>query len=176
MEHRQGGPAGSGGGTAAQLLSRSIILSMKTIYRRSPVALAILALLYEEPMHPYRMQQLIKERGKDKVINVRQRASLYQTIERLLKAGLIRVQETNRKEKWPERTIYELTEEGRKTALAWMREMLSTPAQEVPQFPGAPSQLAVTAPDDVIPQLEARAAAIEREIAGIEAELQAVRD
>ena len=31
----------------------------------SGIALAILALLYEEPMHPYRMQQLIKERGKD---------------------------------------------------------------------------------------------------------------
>ena len=31
-------------------------------------------------MHPYRMQQLIKERGKDLVINVQRRASLYQTI------------------------------------------------------------------------------------------------
>ena len=37
---------------------------MKTI-KRSPIALAILAMLYEAPMHPYRMQQLIKERGKD---------------------------------------------------------------------------------------------------------------
>ena len=36
--------------------------------RRSPLAFAILALLYEEPMHPYRMQRVIKERGKDQVI------------------------------------------------------------------------------------------------------------
>ncbi|MBN9135172.1 MAG: helix-turn-helix transcriptional regulator, partial [Phyllobacterium sp.] len=61
---------------------------MKTI-KRSPIALAILAMLYEAPMHPYRMQQLIKERGKDEVINVTQRASLYQTVNRLEREGLI---------------------------------------------------------------------------------------
>ena len=53
-------------------------------YKRSPLALAVLALLTEAPMHPYRMQQLIKSRGKDQVINVRQRGSLYQTIEQKL--------------------------------------------------------------------------------------------
>src|SRR5881275_2834817 len=110
---------------------------MKRIARRSPLALAILALLYEAPMHPYRMQQLIKERGKDEVINVRQRASLYQTIDRLLRAQLIAIRETAREEKRPERTIYELTEEGRETVLRWMREMLSTPAREFPEFPAA---------------------------------------
>jgi DNA-binding PadR family transcriptional regulator len=35
------------------------------------------------------MQVLIKERAKDQVINVRQRASLYQTIHRLEREGLI---------------------------------------------------------------------------------------
>src|SRR6188508_3646392 len=93
--------------------------------RRSPLALAVLALLYEEPMHPYQMQVLIKERGKDEVINVRQRASLYQTIERLLRTKLIVIQETAREEKWPERTIYAITEHGRATMLGWMRELLS---------------------------------------------------
>ena len=44
---------------------------MNGAYRRSPLALVVLALLYEAPMHPYRMQQLIKERGKDEVVNVR---------------------------------------------------------------------------------------------------------
>ena len=58
---------------------------MRKKFRRSSIALAVLAFLYERPMHPYRMQQLIKERGKDEVINVRQRASLYQTIDRLPK-------------------------------------------------------------------------------------------
>ena len=50
-------------------------MTMKKAAKRSSVALAVLAMLYEAPMHPYRMQQLIIERGKDEVINVTQRAS-----------------------------------------------------------------------------------------------------
>ena len=78
---------------------------MARTFNRSPLALAVLGLLYEAPMHPYRMQQLIKERGKDKVINVQRRASLYQTISQLEKAGLITVKETVQDENRPERTI-----------------------------------------------------------------------
>ena len=37
-------------------------MTMARQFKRSPLALAILALLYEAPMHPYRMQQLIRER------------------------------------------------------------------------------------------------------------------
>src|SRR3954454_19808470 len=103
--------------------------------RFSPIALAVLALLYEQPMHPYRMQQLIKERDKDDVINVRQRASLYQTIDRLLRDGLIAVHETARSENRPERTLYRLTEEGRATAFTWLQDILGTPAREYPEFP-----------------------------------------
>lgn len=49
--------------------------------RRSTLALVVLALLFEAPMHPYRMPQLIKKRGKDRVIFVGQRASPYKTID-----------------------------------------------------------------------------------------------
>src|ERR1041385_3685191 len=102
---------------------------MKDTVRRSPLALAILALLYEEPMHAYRMQRVIMERGKDQVINVRQRTSLYQTIDRLLRGGLIAAQETTRDERRPERTVYALTPAGNERVHAWMREMLATPAR-----------------------------------------------
>src|SRR3954468_20490618 len=112
-------------------------MTMKKIDRHSSIALSILALLYEAPMHPYQMQQLIKERGKDEVINVRQRASLYQTIERLLRDGLIDVRETTRAENRPERTVYALTELGRETMCGWEREMLASPEQEFPDFPAA---------------------------------------
>src|SRR5260221_3173019 len=112
-------------------------MTMARSFQRSPLALAILATLYEAPMHPYRMQQLIKERGKDKVINVQRRGSLYQTINQLLRADLIRVRETSRDEKRPERTIYELTGKRRQTAQAWMREILSLPTPEVPELPAA---------------------------------------
>src|SRR5215471_11771748 len=105
--------------------------------KRSPIALAILAMLCESPMHPYRMQRLLQERGKDEVINVAQRASLYQTIQRLEREGLISSRRTIRDEKRPERTIYEITESGRATALQWMRQILSTPTPEYPEFPAA---------------------------------------
>ena len=112
---------------------------MARTFKRSPLALAVLVLLYEAPMHPYRMQQLIRERGKDKVINVQRRASLYQTINQLQAAGLIAVRETVRTEKRPDRTIYQLTDDGFRTACRWMREILSTPTLEFPEFPAAGS-------------------------------------
>ena len=135
------------------------------------MALAVLGLLYEAPIHPYRMQQLIKERGKDEVVNVRQRASVYQTIDRLRRLGLITPRETVREEKWPERTVYELTDEGRRTFRVWMHEVLSTPAREFPEFPAAVSLLALLKPGDALRQLEARVAALENEVTRIDAQL-----
>jgi DNA-binding PadR family transcriptional regulator len=93
--------------------------------RHSPLALAVLAMLTEAPMHPYRMQQLIKARGKDEVINVGQRNSLYQTIDRLVRGDLIAIRETERDGAFPERTVYEITEAGRDTARLWLREQLA---------------------------------------------------
>jgi DNA-binding PadR family transcriptional regulator len=138
---------------------------MKDTVRRSPLALAILALLYEEPMHPYRMQRIIKERGKDQVINVQQRTSLYQTIDRLLRAGLIAIQGTTRDENRPERTIYALTPAGDEMLHTWMREMLSTPSREFPEFPAVISFVALLTPEDVLRQLQTRAKSLERELA-----------
>src|SRR5215203_1928821 len=114
---------------------------MSRPFKPSPLALAVLALLHESPMHPYRMQRLIKDRGKDQVINVEQRASLYQTISQLLRAELIATWETERQEGFPERTVYKLTDQGRATAVNWLREMLSTPEQDYPDFPAAVSLL-----------------------------------
>jgi len=149
----------------------SMVATMKNPIRRSSIALAVLAFLYEEPMHPYRMQQLIKERGKDEVINVRQRASLYQTIDRLLRAELIVIREVEREEKWPERTIYELTKKGRETMLIWMREMLSTPAREFPEFPAALAYLSLLTPEDARLQLEQRMQTLAEEVERIETQL-----
>jgi DNA-binding PadR family transcriptional regulator len=137
---------------------------MSKIIKRSPIALAALAMLYEAPMHPYRMQQLIKERGKDEVVNVRQRASLYQTIGRLEREGLISAQKVIRDENRPERTVYELTDAGRAITLDWMREILSTPAPEFPEFPAAISFLPLLTPKDALRQLELRTLALEAEI------------
>ncbi|MPZ81082.1 MAG: PadR family transcriptional regulator [Actinophytocola sp.] len=142
--------------------------------RRSPLALVLLALLAEEPMHPYRMRQMIKERGKDKIANVAARNSVYQTIDRLLRTSLIAVRETSRDERRPERTVYELTGAGRDALRSWTRAMLASPAREFPEFPAALASLMLLAPEDVLEQLSARAAALAAEIATREAEVASV--
>lgn len=120
-------------------------------------------------MHPYRIQQLIKEWGKDQVINVQQRSSIYQTIERLLRAGLIAIVETTRDERWPERTVYQLTDDGRVVVGEWVRDMLATPSREYPEFPAALAFLPLVPPDEVRQKLEARIAVLEGALARIEA-------
>ncbi|WP_245658872.1 PadR family transcriptional regulator [Microtetraspora malaysiensis] len=142
--------------------------------RRSPLAMALLSLVCEEPMHAYRMQQMIKDRHKDDVVNVAQRNSVYQTIDRLLRAGLIAVRETSREENRPERTVYEPTEAGRETLREWMRTMLSTPAREFPEFPAALAFLPVLTPDEVEAALRERVTALERRLAAADAEMEEV--
>ncbi len=125
-------------------------------------------MLTEAPMHAYRIQQLIKLRGKDEVVNVKQRNSLYQTIERLQRDALIAVRETERDGAFPERTVYDITDVGRDTARMWLREQLAQPAREFPSFPAALSVLPLLSADDARRQLEARAAALEAELARLD--------
>jgi DNA-binding PadR family transcriptional regulator len=124
-------------------------------------------LLAEEPMHPYRMGQLIRERGKDGVVNVAQRNSVYQTIDRLLRDGLIRVRETERDERRPERTVYAITPAGTATLADWVRAMLRAPAREFPEFPAALASLPVLRPGEAADLLSERLAAVESRLADL---------
>lgn len=135
--------------------------------RRSPLAVAVLALLAEEPMHAYRMQQLIRHRHKDHVVNVAQRNSVYQTIDRLLRDGLVEVREVERDERRPERTVYQLTDTGDATLRAWLRDMLASPAREFPEFPVALSFLPAVPPDEVRRRLEDRIEALTTALAAL---------
>jgi DNA-binding PadR family transcriptional regulator len=110
----------------------------------------------EEPMHVYRIQKLFEAEGKNRVVNVRARASLYQTIERLLRHGLVEVAETVRVEGYPDRVVYAITETGRDVAREWLREMLRGTEDEYPEFVAAVSVLFGLAPEDAQSQLEVR--------------------
>ncbi|MFJ4658297.1 PadR family transcriptional regulator [Nocardia sp. NPDC088792] len=131
-----------------------------TAFKRSPLAMAVLGILHLEPMHPYAIQRRIKEWGKDKVVNVGQRAQLYKTITRLQEAGLVTVRETGRDQQYPERTVYEITDAGRTACLTWINEMISTPRNEFPEFPAALSFLMLLGPDAARAELERRAIAL----------------
>jgi DNA-binding PadR family transcriptional regulator len=141
--------------------------------RRSPLAMVLLALLAEAPMHAYRMQQLIKERGKDDIVNITQRNSVYQTIERLTRVGLITVQHTARDAGRPERTVYEITDAGRTTLRAWLRDMLAQPARDYPEFPAALAFLPMLPPSDVRIHLAERAEHLKTRIDEIDAGMRA---
>jgi DNA-binding PadR family transcriptional regulator len=146
---------------------------METDVRPSPLALTILGLLMAGPLHPYAMQRLIREWGKDQVINVGQRANLYRTIRRLHEAGLIAVLQTERNENFPERTVYELTDAGRTKVGEWLEKMLATPRNEFPEFPAALSFIMLLTPAKVLSALEQRAATLHRQLKALEAELAA---
>lgn len=136
--------------------------------RPSTLALAVLSLLGVGPLHPYGMQRLMKQWGKDDVVNVGQRANLYKTIKRLLDAGLIAVRQTERDQLYPERTVYELTDAGRHEAVVWVTDMLGTPRNEFPVFPAALSFAMLLSPDELRSALERRAADMRERLTEIE--------
>lgn len=146
---------------------------MTSTFRRSPLALAVLGLLEAGPLHPYGIQRLIKQWGKDQVVNVGQRAGLYRTIARLEDAGLIAVGSTERDERYPERTTYRLTDAGRAAARQWMAEILSTPRNEYPEFPAALSFLPVLTPRATRDLLHQRRDRLARRLTELDAELGA---
>lgn len=129
---------------------------MNATVRNSPLALTVLGMLHTRPLHPYGIQRLIKQWGKDQVVNVSQRTSLYRTIDRLHEAGLVSVQETGRDQQYPERTVYAITDAGRAATRQWLEEMLAVPRQEFPEFPAALSHVLMLTPREALDLLARR--------------------
>ncbi len=130
---------------------------------RTPLALAVMNLLMEHPMHPYEMKLKMKERGHDQVIRLKG-GSIYDTVERLEEGGFITAQAPSREGRRPERTVYAITETGREEITAWMREMVAQPVNDYPQFAAALAFLAVLEKDEVVRLLRARTALLESQI------------
>ena len=127
------------------------------------MALAVMALLYERPMHPYEMVSTMRERGKHESVRLRY-SSLYSVVRALEREGLISPLETVREGRRPERTVYGLTEEGRVEFLTWLRELLSEPAKEYTQFAAGLSFLAAVPPTEAAELLRRRVRLLEGEI------------
>jgi len=130
----------------------------------NPLALAVLASLWERPMHPYEMATTMRERGKEHSIKLNY-GSLYTVVDSLAKNGLIEAVEARREGRRPERTVYRLTESGRVKLDAWMSQLVAEPVKEYPQFEAALSLLPVLHPDRVRTLLRTRIRTLEKEIA-----------
>ncbi|KQR53412.1 transcriptional regulator [Leifsonia sp. Leaf336] len=100
----------------------------------TPLAVAALALLAEGPTHPYEMYQTLVMRSEDRLVKVRP-GSLYHTVDRLARQGLVRSTGTEREGNRPERTTYEITEEGTLALGERVADIIATPVNEFPEFP-----------------------------------------
>jgi DNA-binding PadR family transcriptional regulator len=139
----------------------------------NPLALAVLALLFERPMHPYEMGVLLKQRNKEESIKFRY-GSLYTVIDLLLRRGYIAARETAREGRRPERTVYEITSAGQDELHAWMVDLIGQPAKEYPQFEAALCLLPVLPPDEVLALLRRRLELIEDNAAVLARQLEQV--
>jgi DNA-binding PadR family transcriptional regulator len=139
------------------------------------LALAVLTLLNERPMHPYEMKVLMEERGHEEVIKLKG-GSLYDTVDRLEKLGFIKSREPSREGRRPERTVYALTDLGRDEVQAWMRELIAVPVNEFPRFTAALAFLLnLRNKDEVVQLLQRRVIFLEAEIARVERMLESAR-
>lgn len=139
--------------------------------RPSDLGVAVLSLLCGGPLHPYRMQRLLKEWGKDQVVAAGQRSTLYKAIKRLHDSGLIAVRTTERDQLYPERTVYELTGLGRRLVLVWLDEMIARPRNEYPSFPAALSFVMLLGPSRALAALGRRAESLREALGALDAQL-----
>jgi DNA-binding PadR family transcriptional regulator len=123
--------------------------------RSNPLALAVLSCLYERPMHPYEVAQTLRHRAKHESIKLNY-GSLYNVVEGLEKRGFIRVTETVREGRRPERTIYEVTETGSREFIDWLSALITTPVKEYLQFEAALSLLPALPPGEAAALLRER--------------------
>jgi DNA-binding PadR family transcriptional regulator len=135
------------------------------------LALALLSLLAQQPMYPYEMAQTLRVRGKDKTIKINW-GSLYTVVQNLEKYGFIETVGTDREGRQPERTTYQITEQGMAELRDWMRELLSVPEDEQSPFAAALSEGGVLPPAEVIELLTKRLATLDKINAAHETDLK----
>jgi DNA-binding PadR family transcriptional regulator len=123
--------------------------------RSNLLALAVLSLLTERPMHPYEMAAMMRQRGLASTVKLNFGA-LYAVIETLHRLALIVPMETRRQGRHPERTIYATTEAGRAEFFDWLRVLIRTPAIEYTQFVAGLALIAHLSPLEAIALLEDR--------------------
>jgi DNA-binding PadR family transcriptional regulator len=89
----------------------------------TPLGAAVLGLLRERPMHPYEMVRLLRQRRDDRLVTV-SKGTLYHTVARLQREGLVVELGVDRAGNRPERTTYAVTDAGRTVSADWLRQQL----------------------------------------------------
>jgi DNA-binding PadR family transcriptional regulator len=126
---------------------------------KSSLSLVVLGLLAEQPLHPYAMRSLMRDRGHERTVRGGG-ASLYDAVARLERAGLIEAVSSSREGRRPERTTYQMTPNGNRELQAWVRTSLLELDGSDP-FQTAIAFMYVLPKSEVIALLERRAAAFD---------------
>jgi DNA-binding PadR family transcriptional regulator len=141
------------------------------------LGLTVLALLHEFPRHPYDLHRVIRGRRWDQAFHLGGLPrSLYHAIDRLARFRLIEPVETTREGNRPERTVYQITDEGRDEFNSRLRRLIETLRPERPVLPAALGLACYTTPGLVLDALEARAVALITEVAARDAALRALQE
>ena len=126
------------------------------------LALAVLSYLSVRPMHPYELGRTLREHGDARSVKFNH-GSLYMVFQQLERAGFVTQQETTRAGQRPERTVYAITDPGRREMRDWLRELIAEPRYEYPHFVAALSLIAALPPDEVVALLRERARRVDEQ-------------
>jgi DNA-binding PadR family transcriptional regulator len=129
------------------------------------LALAVLSVVVERPMHPYEMATVMRARGKEQDMKIKW-GSLYTVVRNMERHGLLEAVESGRQGARPERTIYRITRAGREELEDWTRELISTPEPEQLRFEAGLSVMGGLGPDEATSLLRRRLELLEGQIAG----------
>lgn len=137
--------------------------------------MAVLVCLYEKSMHPYEIAQTLRQRAKHESVRLNY-GSLYAVVESLEKRGMVKASGTVREGRRPERTIYEITDDGSREMVDWLTDLIGVPVKEYPQFMAGLSFLAALDPDEALRALRARADALAYKLATLGGGMSAARE
>ncbi|WP_084195803.1 PadR family transcriptional regulator [Streptosporangium amethystogenes] len=138
------------------------------------VGLTVLALLSVRPSHPYEMHRFVVDTHKDYVTGLPR--SLYHAVDRLVRDELIAAVQTSRAGRRPERTVYELTDEGRAELATRLRRLLEEVGPDSRTFTAAVSLMGCLPTAEVERALRVRAATLEGRVVAADAGLKGLAE
>jgi len=139
----------------------------------TPLGVIVLGLLREREMHAYEMMRLIRQRRDDRIVGA-STGTLYHTVARLERQGLITEVGVDRDGNRPERTTYAVTDAGRAAATAWVRRELPR-IDRILEFRVALSEAHELGRADAAALLRERRTALDEYAAGLRASLADAR-
>ena len=139
----------------------------------SSIALIVLGLLDQGPLHPYEILRIMRKHRDDLRVPTSV-GSIYHAVERLEREGFVTALATAREGARPERTTYEITDDGRAEHRRRTRELLRAVTPEYPAFDVGLGQADALEAEEVVALLRERLDSVRDEHAAYDAALGSI--